>query len=82
VPTRYVLRIEDSARLTPAQAAMISRDVADPGERYGAPVRTPTYRLRLALKALLRSYGLRCVQVTDGDAAIIAPRHSTEPSRN
>jgi hypothetical protein len=31
--------------------------------RQGGPERDPMYRLRLALKRLLRDYGLRCVMV-------------------
>lgn len=39
--------------------------VADPLTRHGHPPRAVDTRLRLALKVLLRSYGLKCEAVRD-----------------
>ena len=42
------------------------KPVTDPLRRQGLPARDPTYRLKLALKRLLRDYGLECTSVRDG----------------
>lgn len=44
---------------------LILRPVADPHARAGAPPRAADYRLRLALKVLLRGFGLRCVRACE-----------------
>lgn len=49
--------------------------IADPAACHGTPARDPVIRLRLALKALLRAYGLRCVAVRDREAG-------PEPAKN
>lgn len=56
-PDRYVLTLQA---------------VADPLERTTGETREPTYRLRLALMLLLRSFGLRCERVgpAGGDKAV------------
>ena len=48
--------------------------VADPLAATNHYVREPSYRLRLALKVLLRSFGLRCTRV--------APALPPEPDLN
>ena len=37
--------------------------VRDPCERNGHAARTPEYRLKILLKALVRGYGFRCASV-------------------
>jgi hypothetical protein len=44
---------------------LVLRPVRDPLEAWGTPARDGGYRLKLALKTLLRSYGLKCVRVCD-----------------
>lgn len=44
---------------------LVLRPVRDPLEGPGYPARDADYRLKLALKTLLRAYGLRCVSVRD-----------------
>lgn len=39
--------------------------LADPQAEWGHPARDADYRLKLALKYLLRAHGLRCVAVRD-----------------
>lgn len=53
--------------------------VEDPMQRQGLPPREPDYRLRLALKVLLRVYGLRCVSVRDKNSGdVIDQQPQTE----
>ena len=44
---------------------LILRPVRDPMQRPGCPARDADYRLKLALKTLLRSFGLKCVRACD-----------------
>jgi hypothetical protein len=48
---------------------LVLRPVADPQARKGHPERDPTYRLRLALKAMLRAFGWKCVSMTNASGA-------------
>jgi hypothetical protein len=49
----------------PPDVLLILRPVRDPLEGPGYPARDADYRLKLALKTLLRAYRLRCVSVRD-----------------
>lgn len=44
---------------------LILRPGRDPLEGPGYPARDADYRLKLALKTLLRAFGLRCVRACD-----------------
>lgn len=48
----------------PAGVYLELKALPDPLVRRGLPAREPVYRLRLALKTLLREYGLRCCSIT------------------
>ena len=48
--------------MTPRPAEFVLHIRADRADRYG---RTPSQRLRVVLKRLLRSHGLRCVSVRE-----------------
>ena len=54
-----------TAPTDPPDVQLVLRPVADPQVRYGHAERDADYRLKLALKTLLRSYGLRCVTCRD-----------------
>lgn len=41
---------------------LILRPLRDPMQAPGVPARDAEYRLKLALKTLLRSFGLKCVR--------------------
>jgi hypothetical protein len=49
----------------PPDVLLILRPGRDPMEAPGVPARDADYRLRLALKSLLRSFGLRCLRACD-----------------
>ncbi|MBX3399507.1 MAG: hypothetical protein KF873_12255 [Gemmataceae bacterium] len=51
--------------MTPPDVLLILHPGREPLERPGVPARDADYRLRLALKTLLRSFGLRCVRACD-----------------
>ena len=54
----------------PAEFVIELRAEADPQAKYGHAARDGTYRLRLALKCLLRGFGLRAVKVSP---AVVEP---------
>ncbi len=51
--------------MNPPDVLLVLRPVRDPLEGPGQPARDADYRLKLALKTLLRAYGLRCVTCRD-----------------
>ena len=46
---------------------LVLADVGDPLRRYHGIDRDADYRLKLALKGLLRGHGFRCVRCCDGE---------------
>ena len=48
----------------PEETTLVIVPVADPLTRYGHAERSPDYRLKCALKELLRKYGFKVVRVT------------------
>jgi hypothetical protein len=51
---------------TPSTFTIDLVDAGDPQARHGLPARDGAYRLRLALKSLLRGFGLRCTAARPG----------------
>ena len=54
----HLRRVLAARQAEPEETTLVVFPVEDPLCRQGLPARPPEYRLRLALKALLRSYGL------------------------
>lgn len=52
----------------PPDVTIVLRAVADPLVRAGLPERDMDYRLKLALKTLLRQFGLKCIACRDVQA--------------
>lgn len=48
-----------------ADVVLVLRPVADPFAGPGRPPRDVPYRLKVALKVLLRSFGLKCISISD-----------------
>ncbi|WP_149112152.1 hypothetical protein [Limnoglobus roseus] len=58
---------------------LVLRPVADPQAGPGVPPRDPDYRLKLALKTLLRAFGLRCVAVRNPQSSDPTPNEEPTP---